>query len=348
MFTFSVYNILTWLFKDVIILSTSLDESGDLMKLDTSTVKKNNLKIIKNTLRESEYATKNELSKTTGISVSSITTLLSELIDTGEVLELELASPNGGRPARRFQYNSQYKYILLLSLRKEDNVESITYHICDLLGNNIETKYIEVTVKLYSITSLIDQLMRKYNKIGYISLGIPGIIQKGKIYSCDIVSLSGLELNSFIEERYKVKSSLENDVNAIAYGYYNTLKEKQSTESLVYLYYPSNGDPGAGIVVNNQVVRGFQNLAGELKYLEINRQRKLSKRILSMIHILKYTINPEHIIISGKDIKVNEQSYILAELIKDSFNPTVLFEPNIEEYYLLGLKQYLFEYIKGV
>ena len=61
---------------------------------------------------------KNSLSISTGLSIATCGNILKDLILSDEVIELDLAQSEGGRPARRFRYNENHELILIIYVRK--------------------------------------------------------------------------------------------------------------------------------------------------------------------------------------------------------------------------------------
>ena len=49
-------------------------------------------------------------------------------------------------------------------------------------------------------------------------------------------------------------------------------------ESIVFLYYPEQGDPGAGIVIHGKTIYGATHIAGEIKYLNQANQLSFSEK----------------------------------------------------------------------
>ena len=68
-----------------------------------------------------------------------------------------------------------------------------------------------------------------------------------------------------MENRFSIPVVIENDMNAAVLGYHDS-KGNKKDKSLVYLYSGQNG-PGAGIMINGDVVRGNTNFSGEVSFV---------------------------------------------------------------------------------
>lgn len=305
--------------------------------LNTKIIKEKNKALILLELKKISSGTKNSLSISTGLSIATCGNILKELILSDEVIELDLAKPEGGRPARRFQYNENHELILIIYIRKEHTIESLHLEACNLKGKLIFDKTITEPVTKQLILLTLDDFLIQYPKIKYLSIGIPGIVTKGTIMTCDIESLANLPLKEMIEKNYALKVIVENDVNAIALGYYSKV-EDEKPESIVFLYYPEQGDPGAGIVIHGKTIYGSSNIAGEIKYLNQSHQLSFSEKIISVLKVIHYLINPNYMILSGNEIDSNILDCIQVEMKKSPFPPHILFEKEIHDFYVLGLK----------
>lgn len=303
----------------------------------TKSVKEKNVQSLRVALRKNPVSTKQSLGLQTGLSSASITNLLKEFLDRNEVIELKNATPKGGRPARQFSYNLEYEYVLSIYIRKEHLIEEIYVSVIDLLGNPVfETSSIE-SVTLESIDNIVSTYIKLYPAIRYITIGIPGIIQNNIILSADLNSFSQVDFVSRYSNRYNVFVSVENDVNAIAYGY-NSIHHPSS---MVLIYYPDQGEPGAGIVINKEVVTGATNIAGEVKFLQ-HKNRSFTENICTIIDAFMYTINPEKIVLSGYQITDSIFSKIKEEYRNKTFPISLELDPNIHKYYHSGLFQKIY------
>ena len=93
-------------------------------------------------------------------------------------------------------------------------------------------------------------------------MGIPGVVQNGVSGESDFDKLSHLPLADYLSDKWGRPVLAGNDVNCAALGYYHHQKEERA-ESLAYLYYPREGNAGAGIVINGRVIHGVSDFAGK-------------------------------------------------------------------------------------
>ena len=322
------------------------------MVLNTFKLKENNVDLVKKALKMQDFGTKNSIAQLTGLSVATCRNILQELLQTGEVLELEPGPSTGGRPSRRFSYNDNYAFAALLYLRMEGSHKKIFSSVVNMRGTQIyenHSRFDDITLK--EVDSLISDLLESFPKIQVLSLGVPGIVQNGSVRQCDFDKLADIPLAEYLSEKFNRIVTVENDVNCTALGYIQRL-DTDNPESLFYLYYPRNGIAGAGVVINGKIIRGKTDFAGEISYMPTRVDRKdqgaaqknpelFAELIVDTILSVNCLINPECIVVSGQWFTSD-----LIELIKrraalaspPGHQPLIFFERDIHDSYINGLK----------
>lgn len=319
------------------------------MKYNTEMIRQNNINSLRTALKNSDVCTKNSLSELTNLSVATCGSILNDLIVIGEVIELDLGKPRGGRPSRQFKYNFNYSYILNIYVGIEDQKEYLYYEVINL-AKEIMThkKLITGKINLHEIDLVINELIHEFNRITKIAISLPGVVKNGFVYSCDIAHLEKVDLGSFLEEKYSIKTIIENDVNTLAFGALLNGKQ-QNCESSVYIYYPEKELPGMGVIINNRLIRGFKNFAGEIKTLPIQNSGKTGKEIQSnhtqyinyifdTVKSINAVINPGNITISISNISEKFKSELTSRLSKIDFIGNINYESSIHDTMILGLR----------
>lgn len=116
------------------------------------------------------------------------------------------------------------------------------------------------------MTEHIESLIATFPKISSISIGVPGAVDNGRIfYIPGYEKFQNFNLKSHLEELFSIPVVIENDMNAAVLGYHKNTGNNENS-SLVYLYSGQNG-PGAGIMVNGDVVRGSTFFSGEISFV---------------------------------------------------------------------------------
>ncbi|MDM5215083.1 ROK family transcriptional regulator [Peribacillus sp. NJ4] len=228
-------------------------------------IKKIILRGIRTTLLELGSATKVELSHTLGISFPTISKFLAQMEKDGEIILVGLDGSSGGRRAKRYRYNPEHMLGLAIFLEKTET----NYTIFNCVGEVKEqgkAPSVLMDDGLNLLTTCIENIMTKYSKINSMAIGVPGSVDSGRIfYIPGYEQFQNFDLKGYYEEQFSIPVVVENDMNAAVLGYHNNrgIKDKQS---LIYLYSGQNG-PGAGIMINGDVVRGSTFFSGEVSFV---------------------------------------------------------------------------------
>jgi len=295
--------------------------------------------------------TKTSLAIATNLSVATCGNILKDLLANGEVIEVELAESTGGRPSRQFIYNKDFSHVLAMYVRKERKDAIINYAVSNAVGEVVYEHYEEPTeINISKLDEIVKSITTEYSNIKSIAVGVPGVVIDGKVGICDFELLSNVDVRKYLSQKYKIQVVVINDVNCTALGYYFSGGFSRE-ESLAYIYYPVDGEPGAGIIIDGKVINGVSNFAGEVSYLphylfkdEIKNigfdLAPFAQGVLYTIISINSVLNPKTIILSGFQLS-DEIVYILRKIIKDhlpkSHTPSILFQEDIHENYMIGL-----------
>lgn len=218
-----------------------------------------NRRMVRNLMRDFPQIGKAELADLSGLSFPTISALLGDLLQTGEVLLLADVSSRGGRPAEQFALNPLFQTALCAYI--ENHV--LYMRVCDVFGNTL----LEKTAPLASgrssdgLIGLMSDVKASFPGLSVICLGVPGAIMDGYLnYLPDYRDLEGLNLKQLLENALSVPVFIENDVNVFVFA------EREIWPDLVHIFSSSNC-PGSGILLNRTVVRGASGCAGELEYI---------------------------------------------------------------------------------
>lgn len=152
-------------------------------------------------------------------------------------------------------------------------------------------------------------------------MGIPGVVKNGQvIHISNYDRFKDFNFKIFYEEYFSVRVRVENDMNTTVFGYYDRTGSDDSL-SLVYLYLGKNG-PGAGIIVNGQVIRGRSFFSGEISYVPLSgasnfvqlldnafalqdfdeSRQRLVEAISRLVAAFTATINPHTVIFCSSEL----------------------------------------------
>ena len=255
--------------------------------------KKNVFKIIQSLVKQGG-CTKNELVFYTGLSLSTIDSLLEEMLKSNRVIKAGYRESTGGRPSMSYKVNGEFSQTLCIYAYKHDKITTIIGRLYNLYSEMMEEKRRDIPkLDCDVLCSFIDEMLNE--QVHTICLSLP---------DCDID----------INHRYKQRVFVKNDVYMGVIGAY--IKHMQY-DSIVLL--DSKVNSRLGIVVHGHLVEGKSSIAGQIRYMPLieNKNRRSMKGRSQLLVIELQNIigmlNPEAIVICAQGI---DQHYVEEELLK--------------------------------
>ncbi|MET1173866.1 ROK family protein [Paenibacillus amylolyticus] len=278
---------------------------------NTQQVKRINVELVKNTLRSMGVGTKASIANLTKLSVATCGTILNELLQTGEIIDLGPDESSGGRPASRYQFNADYASVLCLIIRTEGGIHSITHTYANLNGEMADEQTLfldEINVPV--VEDLIANLIEQHHNVQAIGIGIPGVALNGVIGICDVPELMYQPLGPRLKEQYEdVEVVIGNDMNLTVYGLYNQ-QQFEEEKNFAVVTFPENHFPGAGFIIDGRPLTGNTQFGGEVSFLPFGVSREEQLRMLktteglqelvvqTLVSIIAI-INPATIVVTG-------------------------------------------------
>lgn len=320
---------------------------------NTMQIKEHNREYIRERLKANPNSTKLDLAKLTGLSVATCGSILNEMVESGEVITFGQMHSNGGRPAIQYTYNVQYSYVICMYLGYEAGINTISYSVANMIGEAVEQKTeIVDEIRFEFILEMIGKLKDKYEKVLSVGIGVPGEVHEGVIDYCDIPSLRDFPLKEKLQAHFNLNIFVENDMDFITYGFYKK-HNIDKKNSIAVIYFSKNNFPGAGVIVDGNILRGCTMFAGELTYLALGfgisreeQQVKLDhpetfpKMASSFVIPMIAIINPKTIALMGNLINeenIEEIKQYCRDVIPQKHVPEILVEPSVHENYMNGL-----------
>ena len=280
--------------------------------------KKNVFKIIQSLVKQGG-CTKNELVFYTGLSLSTIDSLLEEMLKSNLVIKAGYRESTGGRPSMSYTVNGEFSQTLCIYAYKHDKTITVIGRLYNLYSEMMEERRKDVSKLYYEVLcSFIEEMLNA--QVHTICLSLP---------DCDID----------IKNRYKQRILIENNVYMGAIGAY--IKHMQY-DSIVLL--DSKGDSRLGIVINGHLVEGKSSIAGQIRYMPLieNKNRRSMKGRSQLLVIELQNIigmlNPEAIVICAQSIDEHYVEEELLKIFKMSDMPHLIYIDNYIDEVMLGME----------
>ncbi|WP_050183523.1 ROK family transcriptional regulator [Domibacillus robiginosus] len=237
----------------------------DELRAAPKSIKRLILRGIRTALLKQGSATKAELSQTLEISFPTISKFLAQMEKEGEIFSVGLDESSGGRRAKRYTYNPEHMLGLAIFLEGTETHYTV-FNCAGEVKKQGKAPSVLVNEGLHLLTDCIENIMTKHPKISSLAIGVPGSVDHGRIFFIPgYEQFQHFDVKGYYENHFSIPVVVENDMNAAVLGYHNSRGIKNK-ESLVYLYSGQNG-PGAGIMVNGDVVRGSTFFSGEVSFV---------------------------------------------------------------------------------
>ena len=228
--------------------------------LNSNEVKRRNRSKVLKILRNGKNISRKDLSDLMGLTKAGISTIISEMIEEGVILETG-SQENGslGRNKITLEINKQFGYVIGLSLTET--------HLT-LLVSNVIGETVDVFNQAYSqmdCTDMVCVLNLVIEKTLYLLWS--NNIDRDLVLGFGIGYIGGLRnfdinyLQNGIIERLRIDVISDNNVKALAMSHMD-FSQHESSDNFLFVKY----GPGLGmaIVQKGSIVEGFEKRAGEI------------------------------------------------------------------------------------
>lgn len=213
-----------------------------------------------------------DLCKEVNISIPKITNLVGELINDGLVEDLGKVESTGGRKPNLYGMVGNSVFFLGVDIKQNH----VNIGLTDLQRNLIKIKE-NIPFKLTNsqdaltdlitiIKSFIKNLSIKKEKIMGLGVNLSGRINHYTGYSYSFFNFNEEPLSKSLEKELNIKTFLENDSRAMAYGEFNAglVKDEKNV-----LFLNLDYGLGMGVMINSQLYYGKSGFAGEFGHIPI-------------------------------------------------------------------------------
>jgi predicted NBD/HSP70 family sugar kinase len=229
-------------------------------------------------LRERGRISQADIARITGLSRTTVHTLVSELKDSGVLHEVEAGVPGsrGGRPAVLLMLRDSSLAVVGIDFGHSHvgvAVADIGHNVlaerrCDLDVSHHAEKALDTATRMVGEVLAEAQVERK-SVIG-AGIGIPGPVDRvqGTVGSATILpGWLGLRIGSEMQDRLAMPVEIENDANL---GALAELTWGAGRECSNFAYVKVATGIGAGLVIGGKLLRGASGTAGEIGHTTLD------------------------------------------------------------------------------
>jgi len=211
-------------------------------------------------------ATISELCKETGLSIPTVTKMVSQLLADEILLEQGKSDSFGGRKSTQYDINPKIGYFLGVDVQGNtvnigiQNFKNEFVKITERIPYTLENTRESLKVLCGIINNFIDEAQISRDEIFGACVNLTGRINSFKGFSYSYFFFEEKPLSEIIESQIGVKTFLENDSRAMTYGEYSCgVVEKEKNVIFVNLTWGL----GIGIINDGQLYYGKSGYSGE-------------------------------------------------------------------------------------
>jgi glucokinase-like ROK family protein len=219
-----------------------------------------------------------ELSEHLKLSLPLITSLLNELIEEGCVLEKGFAPSKGGR--RPLMYSIKEDMQFIVSVAMDQFVTRIA--IMDMHNKFVSAvkKYElpltendeAVNILVQKISEFIKSSGIAKNKIAGIGIGMPGFVDGAKGVNYSFLKTDKISITDQVAKETGLPVFIDNDSSLIALAESRFGSAKKSKNAMVINV---GWGVGLGLIINQELFRGYNGFAGEFSHIPLFSNDKL-------------------------------------------------------------------------
>lgn len=241
--------------------------------LDQQRIKQQNRRLILEALRRNGSLSRAELARVVGLTKSTVSTLIQELLDEQVLCQGALLATALGRPGTSLEFRSD----TTMALGVELAVENTSLILLDL--NNqaqgqwewVESPSTPLPERLRRLAAQVQAQVLGFESLIGIGLAVPGVVKQDRtlVYAPNFgPSWRDEHPAEALEALLGLPVTIDNDANASAFG---ETFWGENHSPLLYIMLTTG--LGTGLVVDGQVYRGRTGAAGELGHWLIGQQR---------------------------------------------------------------------------
>lgn len=245
--------------------------------VDASAMRNANKRTVLGLIYQRTTLSRADISRQTGLNRATVSSLIDELISDHFVVELGLGTSNGGRKPILLQFNADCGFII--------GVDVQITHLTTVLinaGRHVvfqRRRDIDVNSQRLSQEQLAEYIAQEiglakthcppsFHGLMGIGIGLPGLVNhhQGHALYLPNLGITNWPLAATVTHRESLPVFIDNDANCGAWGQFLTTRIPHQ------VFINAGIGLGVGIIINGQLYRGAEGIAGEAGHHSISRE----------------------------------------------------------------------------
>ena len=247
---------------------------------DQGLIRKLNTAVLLDALRRFAPLSRAELAARTGLNRSTVSIIVTSLIEEGLIQETDLQSSKVGRPGMLLELNPKGGFAIgielgvdFISIILTDFIARVQWReqVCsDPNEDQITILDCAATLTQHALDYGLSQGLRPLG----IGVGVPGLVdlRQGKLIFAPNLHWNNVPLRLIWSQHFNLPIFVENEANAAALGEYY-FGAAQGVDSFIYL--SAGIGLGAGIVLDGKLFRGSNGYASEVGHMTVDPNGEL-------------------------------------------------------------------------
>ena len=254
-------------FKNPLNLQTSSEALPMTTVTDKYVIREMNEKLVLKTIIIEESISRAEIAKYLNLNKTSVSSIVSDLIDKNLIFETGSGESSGGRKPILVTFNQKAGYSLSFDIGPDYISSLLTYldgsFVSDRYASTSPTTDIDVCGALKdAIEKYLKEVAPSTYGITGICIGLHGIVNEGVLAFSPFYTLDCSKIKAEIESTFNIPVIIENEANLAALG-----EQKLESAALNLVSLSVKYGIGAGIILNGELYTGTDGHAGEVGHL---------------------------------------------------------------------------------
>jgi len=238
--------------------------------------KEHNRNLVLKTIFGHEQISRAETARITRLTRSTVSDIVSDLIDQGLIRETGVGQSQGGKSPILLSVVEDSRWLVGLDLAQNEfraAVVNLRGKIRGVVAIPVDGIDRDGAAALKLVYKILDQLIGDTSQPrSGIGVGAPGLINtnEGMVVNAVNLNWKNLPLTHLLQERYGLPVHILNDCQAAAIGEKTYGKDFQKDENLVLINV--HHGIGAGIIIDGVIYRGDGGFAGEIGHVVVVRE----------------------------------------------------------------------------
>jgi glucokinase-like ROK family protein len=241
------------------------------MTINHELMRANNKRFILDVIRRKGPLSKKEIADRLGVSITSVTTFINELLAEALIVSSGAAKSTGGRKSELFQSNPTAFYVVGVDIQ----IDRLALLLLNSNGDVLQKEEPPLSrINEWSVAALLAETLKALcrkaeiptTKVAGIGIAAPGIVnpEDGQIKFAPNLRWKNVKLATLLPDWPFL--TIENEANAAALGEAH-FGAAQGVANVIYI--SIGAGIGAGLILNRQLFRGPHSLAGEFGHMTI-------------------------------------------------------------------------------